>query len=1449
TTRSGVARTHFAPAELESGLSFGSALIDDVNGSDDVYAHLLGALQNTPGRRGLRLDKNAFLRQFGDPVLAEGLSAGVQAILARDSAARANLSGRHLRYLLDRIVGPGLELPLVRHGRLHDYTTVITVNGRLSKLSDGDPLTRGGTDLENRRKLTTGVNQGQDRVLRGEVGLDGIVLGPVGRAGGALSGGPRAGFSRSKGHNVRVDHREVVDARYGPALTPEGEVDEMPLREFTATVQVVASTRSTVRLNANARRLSFGRPGRQTPRVVAAGGTPPVKQKLKLRLLVPEHRVSTTRPATQIAVPPSSDWIEHPTPTSRPTTGSRGLEGVRIESFQHTEVLQAEVRRTLERAANDPALAFIDGRNSAALADALAPERLTSAVDLFSQPLTVSNLSHPRRVADTTADVRVRLRPSNPVILNASEFEQPRRGIAAATTTRSRRGWTADASVALTGFVAAAGSATDQGGHISTGGTRVTATLTPWQQSVGRIKETTLTGLSKLRLRGRPERRFLVRVDVEAEIVAEAQHPSNLDLAGLRTPRTERAGRRAVLPGAVTMWLTRDQVHGLVEADLTRTADETEIELQHAHRQLLRDENELQDQQMRDLVAAQRATAADYLAVAERKDAETRRRTAADLARVQQAERDRLRAHLTARRDELIIGLRQEQAVLRHDRTTAEEQLATLRPQSPAPAAPPRPMLPVKGLTPGRPASFGIGGITTPVDLGDRIAQLRQRLADEVGDEAALALLPHSALDEPHQNVRALESFLSGVDYHAGAAANGGRTLPLRLEGRFRGHTYHVTLRASFPREPQFVGIEHVEELSVTDRAAVTSSRTKAAGRTAAGVAVTVQGQGIASDKPSPEQTQQTTGHGPGMVAGGGGITGSASLDTRVWRQADTIEDTRGQTLAVRGPVAMHRGDLRIDLKVTGHGLPAGGVSVEHVRTVDVHRFPSDSLPDRQVGVAGPPRPLPAGELGDEARLAWRTAPGHDRLPDAGRFAVEHLPTDVTDLHAAVEQALIASGVKVDGTARATIRDGLNVSTIKAGLPIMTAGGFLLPVPGVLDRHVLVDARLVAGPAFATANADVEIDGESSVARGRTIEEQAGRRFALRTTLPMVAGGVDHPVGARQVRPSVPGPDAPDPKTRPDFGQVTDRNFLETPLYVTDTARMRRANATLRDASDPVEPKPQESAGDDEMTRALSYRVEFRVIARSSSGKDGGGVGVSVADGAVVRMYDAEAERITGRELPTALRDSAHELATAGKEWSAEVFRRNAQTAGGGTTAAELAAADMRLRLAEDTWWRAYDRHDDEVAAFREAPGRVVWTTDNADRVVGKGGYDADGLPQFPGGTPQLARVFDAYDPAAGGEFGPFHPVLSGDDEHQRVLRYLSAGTVLLDTAAREPDVYDSEGGPVVPLGYRTDGRWVWSEATAYYLATYGLSPDPALLDHIRANHYQLPQNLGGEDT
>ncbi|MEU4556219.1 hypothetical protein [Micromonospora violae] len=107
--------------------------------------------------------------------------------------------------------------------------------------------------------------------------------------------------------------------------------------------------------------------------------------------------------------------------------------------------------------------------------------------------------------------------------------------------------------------------------------------------------------------------------------------------------------------------------------------------------------------------------------------------------------------------------------------------------------------------------------------------------------------------------------------------------------------------------------------------------------------------------------------------------------------------------------------------------------------------------------------------------------------------------------------------------------------------------------------------------------------------------------------------------------------------------------------------------------------------------------------------------------------------------------------------------------------------------------------------------------------------------------TPLVARVYDTFDPEDGPAFAPDHPRLEGDERDQ-ILEYLADGAPLLITPTRSRDVVDPAAGEVVPTGFFTDGHWIWTDAAAYYLRTYGLAPDPDLLDAIRTNHYVAPE-------
>ncbi|WP_031069241.1 hypothetical protein [Streptomyces sp. NRRL WC-3742] len=98
----------------------------------------------------------------------------------------------------------------------------------------------------------------------------------------------------------------------------------------------------------------------------------------------------------------------------------------------------------------------------------------------------------------------------------------------------------------------------------------------------------------------------------------------------------------------------------------------------------------------------------------------------------------------------------------------------------------------------------------------------------------------------------------------------------------------------------------------------------------------------------------------------------------------------------------------------------------------------------------------------------------------------------------------------------------------------------------------------------------------------------------------------------------------------------------------------------------------------------------------------------------------------------------------------------------------------------------------------------------------------------------RLAAVFDVVDPVTGPGFAPDRPRLEWA-EQEAFVRYLSEGEAVLLTPMLMDDVLDPQRRGVVPMGFRTDGCWVWTDTVTYYLREYGLAPEPELLAHLRA--------------
>lgn len=107
---------------------------------------------------------------------------------------------------------------------------------------------------------------------------------------------------------------------------------------------------------------------------------------------------------------------------------------------------------------------------------------------------------------------------------------------------------------------------------------------------------------------------------------------------------------------------------------------------------------------------------------------------------------------------------------------------------------------------------------------------------------------------------------------------------------------------------------------------------------------------------------------------------------------------------------------------------------------------------------------------------------------------------------------------------------------------------------------------------------------------------------------------------------------------------------------------------------------------------------------------------------------------------------------------------------------------------------------------------------------------------------PTTTRIAKVLDGATDGVpfYLPNHPRLS-PTERTAPLSYLAAGTALLMTTASEPDFVEPSRGEVVPMNFRTDGTWVWNDALAYYLAEYGLAPEPEFLAAMDAADWVCP--------
>ncbi|ACU40296.1 TNT domain-containing protein [Actinosynnema mirum] len=78
--------------------------------------------------------------------------------------------------------------------------------------------------------------------------------------------------------------------------------------------------------------------------------------------------------------------------------------------------------------------------------------------------------------------------------------------------------------------------------------------------------------------------------------------------------------------------------------------------------------------------------------------------------------------------------------------------------------------------------------------------------------------------------------------------------------------------------------------------------------------------------------------------------------------------------------------------------------------------------------------------------------------------------------------------------------------------------------------------------------------------------------------------------------------------------------------------------------------------------------------------------------------------------------------------------------------------------------------------------------------------------------------------------------------ERDDVLAYLESAPVVLPAPGDGSDALDPARSAPVPMGFHSDGTWVWAAGSAYYLREHGVPVLPQLVQHIRDNGYRVPE-------
>lgn len=79
------------------------------------------------------------------------------------------------------------------------------------------------------------------------------------------------------------------------------------------------------------------------------------------------------------------------------------------------------------------------------------------------------------------------------------------------------------------------------------------------------------------------------------------------------------------------------------------------------------------------------------------------------------------------------------------------------------------------------------------------------------------------------------------------------------------------------------------------------------------------------------------------------------------------------------------------------------------------------------------------------------------------------------------------------------------------------------------------------------------------------------------------------------------------------------------------------------------------------------------------------------------------------------------------------------------------------------------------------------------------------------------------------------------DEVKGRTITFLRAGEIIMIALEMGEDECDPTVGCVVPVGFRTDGSWIWSMELEYYADKYSMPIDQDLLCHVLSLDFTMP--------